>query len=360
MVNVSNNPQHFFQSDRSIEHEKKLATKRLNKNGDPIALSSKIISSHYVAEQQLLFCGLSNGSIEIVNLGNWKRMKNNFISSSPISSIVYSSKESLLMCGSWDKKIRIFKCNNLEFLLLYVLEEHSDYVQSLVYCEKTNFLFSGCFSGKLFIWNLKGKPILQHSVQLHRRSIEQIIEIPNSNCIATASSDTMVKLFDYSRESIKFELAGHLTNVSCLCCNGCSENLKLFTGSADKFVIEWDIDELENGQSFNSEPIDRKGNLVGQSDIGEWVTSISVGDKFIFAGCESGKICLLDGKDLEILNSFDGHYDRITGLFVDGSLLYSVSLDGTIRRWNHSVAASHQIQIISKDEEAELDALLSD
>ncbi len=61
---------------------------------------------------------------------------------------------------------------------------------------------------------------------LHRRSIEQIIEIPNTTYVATASSDTTIKIFDYRQLSVKNELVGgHQTNVSCI---SCTNNLNIF------------------------------------------------------------------------------------------------------------------------------------
>ncbi len=97
MVNITSNREYFFQSDKSIQQEQELKLKRTNKNGDPISLSTKIISSHLVIEQDSLFCGLSNGSIQLVELGGWRKGKNLSVSNSPISSLTYCNKESLLI-----------------------------------------------------------------------------------------------------------------------------------------------------------------------------------------------------------------------------------------------------------------------
>ena len=356
MVNITSNREYFFQSDKSIQQEQELKLKRTNKNGDPISLSTKIISSHLVVEQDSLFCGLSNGTIQLLELRGWRKGKNLSVSNSPISSLTYCSKESLLICGSWDKKIRIWKQCADEFVLLNILDEHADYVQSLLYCERSCRLFSGCFSGKFYVWDVDKNPSLISTVQLHRRSIEQIIEIPNTTYIATASSDTTIKIFDYNQLIVKSELVGgHQTNVSCI---SCTDNLGIFSGSADKSVIQWDIEEIENNSPSSPIPNDLKISRSGQVEIGEWVTAITTTvHGIVYAGCENGKIFSIDGNEMRILGCFDGHFDRVTGLSIYSSFLVSCSLDGTIRRWSMS-EKSNNSELISKEEEAELEALL--
>lgn len=72
-MSVSNDPGHFFQSSTALEKQKLRGLKASNKNGDPLVLSSKIITFVLDPESAKsglprLFTGESGGLARRVNL----------------------------------------------------------------------------------------------------------------------------------------------------------------------------------------------------------------------------------------------------------------------------------------------------
>ena len=347
MVNVTNDPSFFFQSDQFISRQKELSQLKFNKRGDPLKFQSKVLSAF--RDGTLLYCGFSNGSINIIDLKTWSSHLA-FNIQIPLSCLVYCRSLDFLICGGWDGIIRILvrSCKESSWSVKSTLAGHTGYVQSLLFVESKNMLISGCFSGMLHLWdisNLASNPFLIRSIQLHKRSIESIVKLPDENLIATCSSDTFVKVFNLENFKDEFTLSGHLTNVSCLAYFALSDRVELFSASADKSIIEWDL-ELRKQSTCIS--------------IGEWITSIDVYKEIIFAGCENGHIIIYDRNRNEIISTFSGHYDRVSWVCFcsETATLISTSLDGTVRKWSLDNNCNQKKTIVSPEEEDELNELL--
>lgn len=334
---VQSNEGYYFQTDKSLASQKQRDDKSRNSNGNPIKFPAKVLCQCWLEGEFGLF-GLSNGTVNIVNLSLWKPFgKIDQHSEGPISSIVFSPKFSLLACGSWDKKIRIYLYNRQSgaFTLKKIIHNvHKDYVQSLCFLEEKGLLVSGCFSGMLYVWDVEADFSLVKAIQLHKRAINAIVS--SEEGIFTASSDNSVKklAFDFEQQA---SCTSFLSNVICLAVS--SSSGKLYAGSADKRLLEIDITTFREEQLIETD---------------SWITSLEVYPDGIYIGCENGNVIWYSHKNSDATDLIVGHFDRISALKRFNGVLMSSSLDGTIRKWNDSRAKE---TLLSAEEEAELEAL---
>ena len=89
---LESNEGYFFQTDKSIAFHQAQETRSKNTSGNPIKLASKIICG-CILNSELALLGLANGTIQLIDLVNWKNMgKISDKSSGPVCSLAFSSK----------------------------------------------------------------------------------------------------------------------------------------------------------------------------------------------------------------------------------------------------------------------------
>jgi len=98
----------------------------------------------------------------------------------------------------------------------------------------------------------------------------------------------------------------------------------LALGSADQRVVEWDAET---------------GVMVEAWSFDDWIKSLAISndegdDRYLFAGSREGYLYVIDRAERRTIRKItQGHFDEITSMKILKGILYTASLDGTLRRW---------------------------
>ena len=155
----------------------------------------------------------------------------------------------------------------------------------------------------------------------HTSSVTSVCFIPGKKCIASASKDKTIKLWDIEKEKLICNLEGHLDGVNSICATPDGE--WLVSGSADKTAKLWEFKNKTLAYVFG-----------GFQDEVKVVTISPDGKKL---ACGSGHyIHLLDLELKSLVVIFEGHRDNIKTLVFspDSKFLFSSDSASTIRLWD--------------------------
>jgi len=129
-------------------------------------------------------------------------------------------------------------------------------------------------------------------------------------------------------------LTGHTRDTYSIACS--SDGAWIASGGDDEKTLLWD---MKNG-----------GKQAGAVAAGGSVQAIAISSSRIASGERYHKVKLLDltGKELKIL---EGHEAAILGVgfSADGKLLYSFSLDGSLRVWDAASGAAQGVVLSQRD-----------
>ena len=64
---------------------------------------------------------------------------------------------------------------------------------------------------------------------------------------------------------------GHHSRVSALCCN--SDDLCLYSGAQDRFVLQWDARTLPVREEEEEEATDKKRDMINPYTVDAWSSS---------------------------------------------------------------------------------------
>lgn len=79
--------------------------------------------------------------------------------------------------------------------------------------------------------------------------------------------------------------------------------------------------------------------MVEEWEFEDWIKSLVISSdehesRYLFAGSREGYLFVLDRTSNEVVQRItQGHADEITSMKVSRGVLYTASLDGTLRRW---------------------------
>lgn len=215
---------------------------------------------------------------------------------------------------------------------------HSDFVKCLTSTRLSStgaeVLVSGGADGRIIVWDVHtGNKI--HVVKAHLRGVLDLTVLP-SYFLTESGSVGPTQLFGAGSvgEIRRFAVTGekieeieaekaiqvHETSIYQLLFDADGD---LWTASADGDIIclgrekEWSEEmRIQTGGWARGVAID---------EIGGWVTS----------GGRDEDVKVWERGTGKLHHNFSGHYDEITGLVVlQGQVLVSISLDGTIRQWS--------------------------
>lgn len=318
---MSNKGSDFFETDKEIEirlaREKK--EKEIGELGEPIKISSKVLSMKLVQNEDPTYAYVTESGFFIrkINLKIGKTVKIFKGHSGPVTcvDIIYDSdgNDKYILSGSWDKTIRKWDVASKKEICEYT--NHADFIKCIAYEPITNTFLSGSSDRTIRQFNVDtGEQV--KLIKGHTRAIEDIcFEDYTYEIFYSCSSDTTIKKWNLKTGECLNTFEGHLTSVYKILCdiNECS----LWSVSADKTLRRWDLDTMKN--DFTME----------QSDFVK--TLIKVGGNII-TGSRDSKIRVYEITTGKLIKVIDYHFDEVTSLFNIGSILYSGSLDGTIKK----------------------------
>lgn len=274
------------------------------------------------------------------------------IKAAVLSAIVLEN--GLLVSGSSDGNIRIWKGENNSYKQMILLTGHEDSVYSLCEIGCGDFA-SGSSDKKVIVWRTRNESFFPNQVLSgHSETINSLLQLKNTNLIS-CGDDALIKMWKSVGE--EFSLL-HSFNIHSQQVNKIIEvsESKFISVSYDKTLVEWE--NFMN--SYNS--------TVKLKELKAAITAISaIGYNRIASGNAEGSVCIYNLADYKPLQKLKGHKDIVNSIIQlkDGCLVTS-SCDRTVRVWeksgslfSKSITLIGHIMTVHNCLEVEKDQLLS-
>jgi len=296
-----------------------------------------------------------------------------------------------IFAGSWDKAVWSWDIESRSLIRKFV--GHSDFVKAIT-CARIgtkDILISGGADKKIIVWDA-GTGARLHTLQdsvINMLAVQDLVvdpvqTSPDEIILVSASSDPHIRRWKISLES--WEQVGqpnpgtpdeerrtileHETSVYKVVFDHDDEEVDLWTSSGDGTAKC-----LSRQQGFATDD---------SFNHGDHVRAVAVTDRWVVTAGRDEDLKFWDRSSGKMHCSLEGHYDEITGLAIlKGSpqRLVSVSIDGTVRSWpleasaldglvkeqTSTIANGGEVEqdqeagdLLTADEEAELDALMDD
>lgn len=235
-----------------------------------------------------------------------------------IYCIIINDDENILASGAQDKFVKIWCLKT--FTLLYSYNDHLSYISALIFLNNDKYLLSSSYR-QIIVHNLsnhKSELVLEG----HTNFISSLKTIPGTKKIASASSDSTLKIWDLDDSNIKATLYGHTSYISCL--EVSKDNKLIVSGAWDNTLIVWSIKNkcekfiLKGHEHYISSLFICNDSKRAVS--GSWDRTVRVWD-------------LIDGKEIAC---FTGHTYNICLIAQDQKSRYAFSIgqDYTVRCWS--------------------------
>ncbi|MBD2227407.1 nSTAND1 domain-containing NTPase [Calothrix anomala] len=199
------------------------------------------------------------------------------------------------------------------------LEGHSGFVRGVSFSPDGKTIATASSDSTVKLWNISGKPL--KTLKGHSGAVRGVSFSPDGKTIASASDDSTVKLWDISGKLLK-TLKGHSGYVYSVSFS--PDGKTIASASDDSTVKLWDI----SGKLLKT--------LKGHSGS-VWGVSFSADGKTIASGSVDSTVKLWDisGKPLTTLKGHSG-YVRGVSFSPGGKTIATASSDSTVKLWDIS------------------------
>lgn len=254
----------------------------------------------------------------------------------PLTCLSICQATGSLFAGSWDKNIYQIALDAKGSPNR--LSGHNDFIKCLLTTSLNGrpILISGGADAAIIVWDVESRKQL-HKLKGHTKSLqdlaidplslpEGVSEPSDSLILFTASSDREIRRWHISlddarelSESIEKPVLAHETSVYKLCFDSEGD---LWTASADKTAKhlvrarDWEADTTLTHPDFVRD-------IVVAERLGLVVTA-----------CRDEEVRVWDTASGDLVCTYSGHFEDVTGLALLGTDVVSVSIDGTIRKWS--------------------------
>lgn len=242
---------------------------------------------------------------------------------------------SYIFAGGWDKQVvrstlSSSKPTDSASIPQISFKAHDDFLKCLLIAQtpdKHLVLLSGGADGVLNIWTLDGKRL--STLRPQSRGIEHIaldpLSAPEAPCIYFSTSQreiysfTLPTLTQMSSITISQPIIQHETSVYKLVFDNDGD---LWTASADK----------------TAKRLARENNFVADTTLAhpDFVRDIVLHESsgLAITACRDEEIRVWSTATSQLLHIFTGHFEEVTGLKIRGTILLSISIDATLRKWS--------------------------
>ncbi|OZJ04647.1 hypothetical protein BZG36_02047 [Bifiguratus adelaidae] len=351
MANIGTDASHFFQSDASIEEQKRRAAKVNYDLGDAIKCPSKVLAMTLNMGKSALYLAEAGHVARRINLQT--RMAEAVFKghTGPVTCIatwVDANGREYLFTGSWDKTIRQWDVETLE--CVYVYAGHADFVKHILI--HNSAIYSASSDCTIRLTSISTHETIR-ILKGHTRPVE-CLAMSDNGTLYSAGSDRVIRRWN-TQTGESQELIGHETSVIYIQLH----EDEMWSASADKTAKRWDLTQ----------------NSVDTTlDHPDYVKYVLRAGGYVITACRDERIRVWDVGTGHLIANIDGHFDEVTSLQVVGSTLYSGSLDATIRSWKLTTQALKEYHVratqpqkakatshgMTAEEEAELAELLDD
>ncbi|CAN5543283.1 NB-ARC domain-containing protein [soil metagenome] len=302
----------------------------------------------------LAWCGLSrsvfvSGSLD-QTLGIWDAHSGEQLGSltghsAPVISAVFSANGALLISGSDDQTIRVWKMgepgsgvqaiDRQEQMVvcgqtIRVLYGHYGVVNALAVAPPSlagqELLVSGSYDKTVRLWDLHTGHTLA-ILRGHSKWLQALVFTPAARLLASGSDGQNVRVWDGRTGRVLHTLRGHTSLTEKLAFR--MDGAQLVSASWDKTARVWDLQQTQRSQTLHT--------LHGHTAP---VVAVAMGEdrqghNLIASGSLDHTVRLWNAETGESLACWHGHTDRVVtfAFHRDGQLLASGSWDRTIGLW---------------------------
>jgi WD40 repeat protein len=211
-----------------------------------------------------------------------------------------------------------------------VLEGHGGHVKGMAISNDGTLIASASSDTTIRLWDLKRGGTFT-VLEGHMDAVNGVAFSKDDSVLASVSGDKTIRLWDVASGQMRAVLQGHTDEITCAAFYG----TVLVSGGWDKTLRLWDI---ESGIS----------QAVLQH--GDWIRDLAVHRSLIASVSKDGSLCLLEAESGELcyqVASHEGGADSVS-FSQDGTMMATGGRDNLIKIWN--VSDGEQIALIEGHE----------
>ncbi|CAK62879.1 unnamed protein product (macronuclear) [Paramecium tetraurelia] len=167
-------------------------------------------------------------------------------------AFAFNNDSSILIAGQDDGSIKVFEFNQGKLKEVQLLKEHSNYIQSLYFMQRSSSFISAGNDKQIIVWRMNNQKEWQSYQKLegHTDRINCLIMNNKEDCIISGSNDTTIKFWVQENQQWKCNqtLLDHKGYIRCLSLN-ISQNMLISCGQ-DKLLLI--IQQNNNNKIWNT------------------------------------------------------------------------------------------------------------
>lgn len=245
---------------------------------------------------------------------------------------------------------------NKEYSLSYLLDGHTDKVNSVAFSYDSNYIASGSRDGTVKVWDLRTGKLIR-TLNGDKFNVISVAFSRDGSKIVSGGDDKSVKVWNTMTGELTHTLRGHTDRVNSVAFSANDDHI-IVSGSDDKTVNMWSVTTgillrslknhtdcvnsvaccyggiLSGSDDKTIKLWDHRGLLVHTFTFDSRVVSVAIdyGGHTIVGGCSDGNVIMYLGS-LEKPVKFDDHRLRVGSVAIssDGSKIVSRSNDTSVK-----------------------------
>jgi WD40 repeat protein len=272
----------------------------------------------------LIFAGLLNGGVSIINFVNDQITKLSDSHSASVVSVNLASNGEFFVTASSDTNIKIWSKSGA---LIQTLKGHTAQVNRVVLTNNSLYAISASNDTTVRLWNLELYD--HHAFEGHTDQVWALAVTPDDQYALSGSKDFTIRLWNLLEKTLDFVFEGHTNLIVDI---AVSKNSKLFvSGSFDKLIKVWDLEKKQLQATYEGHT--------------HYLRSVKITDdnKYLYSAGADKTIRKWALEAFTTYKVLKGHTDWLRRLAItsDGKYIVSSANDKTVRLWNRAGELLH-------------------